>query len=84
MMTTQNLALYRILVKVGATEAEAEEAATIDASALATKADLATLALVMKTDLADLKADLTWRLIIVMGAQIAVFSAIVAALKFVK
>jgi hypothetical protein len=72
-MTTNNLSLYRLLLKFGASEADAEAAATIDASALATKADLA-----------DLKADLTWRFIVVLGAQTAIFSAIVAALKFVK
>jgi hypothetical protein len=71
--TTTNLPLYRLLVKGGASESDAEAAATFDASALATKADLA-----------DLKAELTWRFIVVMGAQTAVFSAIVAALKFVK
>ncbi len=76
-VTTTNLALYRLLVKLGAADGEAETAATVDASALATKQDLALA-------LADLKADLTWRFIVVMGAQIAIFSAIVAALKFVK
>lgn len=76
-MTATNLPLYRLLVKGGATEADAEAAATFDASSLATTADLGTA-------IADLKADLTWRFIVIMGAQIAIFSAIVAALKFVK
>jgi hypothetical protein len=76
-MTTTNLPLYRILVKGGASEADAEAAATVDTSALATKADLTTA-------IADLQAELTWRFIVVMGAQTAIFSAIVAALKFVK
>lgn len=76
-MTTNNLALYRLLVKFGASEADAETAANVDVSALATKADLTTA-------IADLKAELTWRFIVVMGAQTAIFSAIVAALKFVK
>jgi len=72
-MTTTNLPLYRLLLKGGATEAEAEAAAiSFDPLLLATKGDLA-----------DLKADLTWRFIVIMGAQIALFSAIVAALKFV-
>lgn len=75
-MTTNNLTLYRLLVKMGASEADAETAANVDTSALATKQDL-------QVALADLKAELTWRFIIVMGAQTAIFSAIVAALKFV-
>jgi hypothetical protein len=60
------------------------EAATVDASALATKADVADVRTATKADLADLKAELTWRVIVIMGAQTAIFSAIVAALKFVK
>jgi hypothetical protein len=72
-MITNNLTLYRLLVKFGASEVDAEAAANVDTSALATKADLA-----------DLKAELTWRFIVVMGAQTAIFSAIVAALKFVN
>lgn len=36
------------------------------------------------TAIAELKSDLAWRFIVVMGAQTAIFSAIVAALKFVK
>jgi len=77
MMMSTNLPLYRLLVKGGASETEAEAAATFDTSALATKADLTTA-------IADLKAELTWRFIVIMGAQTAIFSAIVAALKFVK
>ena len=76
-MTTQNLALYRLLVKFGATETEAETAAAMDTSQLATKGDL-------RIEIAELKADLTWRILLAMGAQIAIFSAIVGALKFVR
>lgn len=75
MMT--NLTLYRLLMRFGANEPEAEAASTLDASTLATKMDLLAAT-------ADLKAELTWRFIVVMGAQTAIFSAIVAALKFVK
>jgi hypothetical protein len=53
-----NLPLYRLLVKVGASEAEAEEAARMDTSALVTKADLAELKAATKADLAELKAEL--------------------------
>jgi len=76
-VTTNNLTLYRLLLKAGASEADAAAASTADESHLATKADL-------RAELADLKADLTWRFIVIMGAQTAIFSAIVAALKFVK
>jgi hypothetical protein len=68
-----NLTLYRLLVRNGASEADAEAAASVDTSVLATKADIA-----------ELKADLTWRYVVILGAQTALFSAIVAALKFVK
>ena len=46
-MTTTNLTLYRLLVRSGASETEAEAAASLDASTLVTK-----------TDLAELKAEL--------------------------
>jgi hypothetical protein len=49
--TTFNLPLYKLLLKVGATEAEAEAAATLDASHLATKADLAEAVATLKADL---------------------------------
>jgi hypothetical protein len=55
-----------------------------DKDQLATKADVNDLRLAMKADLADLKAELTWRIVIAMSLQTAVFSAIVGALKFVK
>lgn len=40
MTTPINMALYRLLIKGGASEAEAEAAARLDTSSLATKADL--------------------------------------------
>jgi hypothetical protein len=42
-MSTQpiNMHLYRLLLKIGANESEAENAARLDASDLVTKADLA-------------------------------------------
>lgn len=49
-----NIALYRLLVRGGATEAEAEAAARLDASELATKADIADL----RTEIKALKAEL--------------------------
>ena len=53
-----NMTLYRLLVKQGASEAEAEEAARVDASMLATKADLT-----------ELKASLLMWLIMLLIAQ---------------
>lgn len=57
-MTTHNLALYRVLQKMGATDAEAEAAATFDASELATKQDVALVRADLKAELADLRSDL--------------------------
>jgi hypothetical protein len=39
-MTTNNLTLYRVLTKLGATDADAEQAAILDTSTLATAAQL--------------------------------------------
>jgi hypothetical protein len=58
MATPINMALYRYLVQHGASEAEAEQAASPDNTTLATKADLMELRLATKGDLAELKAEL--------------------------
>jgi hypothetical protein len=50
-MTVPNMTLYRLLVKFGASEAEAEMAAQLDTTQLVTKADL-------KAEVSELKADL--------------------------
>lgn len=78
MATPINMHLYRLLVKQGAEPAEAEQAARIDASDLATKGDLAEV----RTDLASLKVDVgglkwmfgvTWALLlIILGAVLQV------------
>lgn len=39
-MTTNNLTLYRVLTKLGANDADAEQAAILDTSSLATSAQL--------------------------------------------
>jgi hypothetical protein len=62
-----NMTLYRLLVKHGATEAEAEQAASVDASMLATKADIAEL----KAAIADTKAGILMWMITAMLAQTA-------------
>jgi hypothetical protein len=77
-MTQQVAELYTALRKAGVDDDIAARAAK-SVIAIEDKETLAT-----KADLAELKADLTWRFIVVIGAQTAVFSAIVAALKFVK
>lgn len=53
-----NMALYRVLRDLGAEDARAEEAAQLDVSDLATKADLAALRTELKADMSSLKADL--------------------------
>ncbi len=71
-MPSNNLALYRLLVKFGASTEDAERAAALDASDLATKGDL----LALKADVAELKADLLkWgiaTLLTVVGLQTGV------------
>ena len=60
-MITQpmNTTLYRLLIKAGASEEDAEEAASFDTSELATKADLAeqvaALRLELRTGLAEMR-----------------------------
>jgi hypothetical protein len=55
MATPINMALYRMLLKMGANESEAEDAARIDASELATKTDLAELKGAVQAELAVLR-----------------------------
>jgi hypothetical protein len=62
-MTTQpiNMTLYRLLVQLGAQEAEAEDAARLEVSDLVTKADL-------KAELAEFKsALLIWMVSLFIG-----------------
>ena len=69
-----NMALYRLLVQMGASEPEAEAAAQIDTSTLVTKADL-------RGDLAELKASLVMWFIALMCAQTGL---LVAVLRWVR
>lgn len=77
MATLMNMHLYRWLMKQGAEPAEAEAAAQIDTSELATKQDLIELRLELKAEIARLSSELTWRMVLMTGA----FIAAVAALK---
>jgi hypothetical protein len=70
--------LYNALLKAGVDDDTARAAAK-SVIAIEDKEHLAT-----KADLAELKDALTWRIILVLSVQTAIFSAIVAALKFVK
>ena len=72
-----NLHLYRLLVKQGASEADAEQAARIDASDLATKGDVRAL----KADLAELKADLQKFILQAMLGMTAIFATIVGLIR---
>jgi hypothetical protein len=65
-VTTQNIALYRLLVKLGASEGDAEAAAALDTSLLATKQDLS-----------QLKAELIMWQVGIMVAMTGIFAAIV-------
>ena len=81
-MTSTNLPLYRLLVKFGASEADADSAASLDDARLATKADLSELRLVMKADLAEMKASIIQWNLIALGFVTALFSGLVTLLKF--
>jgi len=70
-MTTTNLPLYRYLVSHGATEADAEAAASLETSALATKQDLALA-------LAQFESRLAWKVIGAMVSLTGIFALIVA------
>jgi hypothetical protein len=52
-MSGSNLTLYRVLVKLGVSDSDAESAATLDTATLATAAQLGTV----REDLAAVKAD---------------------------
>ena len=74
-----NMALYRWMVQHGADEATAEQAARIDASELATKADL-------HIAIAELKAELfkhtTQTLVWLTGINAAILTAILALFRW--
>lgn len=71
-MTTNNLALYKLLVKFGASEEDAANAVAAENSTLVTRADL-------RAEMAELKASLVMWMIGVMLAMTGVFLAIVRA-----
>lgn len=66
------MTLYRLLLKLGAEEAKAEEAARADTSNLATKADLL-----------ELKADLQRFIVQTMLGMTAIFAIIVGLFRIV-
>ena len=70
------MTLYRVLVKLGADDAEAEQATTLDTT-LATKADLADL----RTAMAELKSDLIKWNVGTLFAMTAIYGGLVAVLK---
>jgi hypothetical protein len=57
-MTTTNLPLYRLLVKLGASEPDAEAAATSQESHLVTRDEFSLLRADLRTEMADLRSDL--------------------------
>ena len=75
-MSSNNLALYRVLTKLGVDDTEAEHATTLDTT-LVTKVDLAELRAAMRADLAEVKADLIkWNV-----GTLATMMGLVALLK---
>ena len=80
-VSTMVVELYAALRKAGVDEATATAAAQAvwRPEQPATKADIADLKISiadLKISIADLKADLTWRLVLVMGAMTAILSAV--------
>lgn len=69
-----NMTLYRLLLKMGAEEADAEAAARIDASELVTKADL-------KADLADLKSSLLIWIVTLFVGQTALLLTVLRMMR---
>jgi len=61
-----NMALYKLLLKTGASEDEAEAAARLDTTDLATKGDLS-----------ELKAELTWRMIGIVFTALGLQTALI-------
>lgn len=79
-----NLALYRLLVKFGAEETEAETASTVDVSMLATKADLTAAIADLKTAIAESGKEQSRANVTAMTALLAIFSVIMTILRFWK
>ena len=75
-----NLALYRLLVKSGASEADAKEAARL-ASDLVTEADLAVTQAGLDRALLDLEARLQRFIIQAMLGMMAIFAIIVGLFR---
>ncbi len=83
-MSTTNLPLYRLLIQFGASVPDAELAASTDDAHLATRADLALLEARMEARLEAMQATIIKWNIATIGAVAALFTAISAALRFVK
>lgn len=73
-----NMALYRVLVKHNlATEAEAEQAAALDATDLATRADLFAVKTELQATILALEARLAWKVVGAMVGLAGIFALIV-------
>jgi hypothetical protein len=83
-MTSTNLPLYRLLVKFGASEADADSAASLDDARLATKADLQLVEARLEGKLEAMQATIIKWNIATIGVVAGLFAAISAALRFVK
>lgn len=75
-----NMSLYRLLVKGGASDTDALEAATVDTSQLATKADLGLTTATLKTDIADLRGSLIQWMVGIVFTAMALQTALILAL----
>jgi hypothetical protein len=80
-MSSHNLALYRVLTKLGVDETEAALATTLDAASLLTKADLAEFRAATRADLAELKADIIQWNVVTLVALTAIYGGLVTVLK---
>lgn len=80
-MSSHNLALYRVLVKLGVDETEAAQATTLDAATLLTQADLAEFRAATRADLAAFKADIIQWNVVTLVALTAIYGGLVTVLK---
>lgn len=76
-----NMTLYRLLVKQGASETEAEAAASVDASQLATKADLLAVKTDLQATIGDVKAAILMWMVMAFIAQTALLLTVLRMMR---
>jgi len=88
-VSTMVVELYEALKRAGIDDTAARDAARAvlgveQRADLATKADVAALGLATKAELADMESRLTWKVVTLLGYVTVIYTAINAALRFIK